>query len=407
MKLNTKLLYVIFFIAFIIRITFFYFYNLPPELIPDTITYSKLGRDFFEFNEVYGKKYIYDSHIHMPLYSILSYLFGGRENLIIFDIILSSITSVLIYLLSFQLSNNKLVSLISSILFTLNPFLIFFSISGLTETSYIFLLILFCILILSKKFFLSFIILCISIYIRPTIEFLYPFIIFSFLYFNLSLSFNLIFKKILLFFFVYIVLLSPWWIHNFIKYNGEFVRINLAPSWSLYIGNNELSSLDNTQFARSGSNESFNLDKFDYLNNTPLIKNKKIREEAIAFILENPKKFLLLCKKRMLHFWQFYPNAIEFKNWFYIFVSVSSFSFLCFFSIFYFLNLNLKNFYKVLPIIFIILSINLVHVLTISSLRYRLPIEPFLIFFASNGIYIFLKYLSFNNLINNFIKRFS
>ena len=48
MNLNTKLFYVIFFIAFIIRITFFYFYNLPPELIPDTITYAKLGRDFFE-----------------------------------------------------------------------------------------------------------------------------------------------------------------------------------------------------------------------------------------------------------------------------------------------------------------------------------------------------------------------
>jgi len=186
--------------------------------------------------------------------------------------------------------------------------------------------------------------------------------------------------------------MSPWWIHNYIKYDKNFVRLNLAPSWSLYIGNNELSTIQNFQFAREGNNEAFDLNKYDYLNSKPLIKNKKIREDAFSYIYNNPNIFLKLCIKRMLHFWQFYPNAKEFKNMIYVLISVTSFGFICLFSVIFFINLNKKTLIKITPFLLIILSINIVHVLTISSLRYRLPIEPFLIIFASCGINLVKEY---------------
>ena len=119
---------IIFIFAISLRLSLYFFYDLPPELIPDTLSYTRLGFEFFELNQEYGKRFIYDSHVHMPLYSILSYLLGGRENLILLDIFLSASTSILIYLLAQELFNNRLISYLSALLFCINPFLVFFSI---------------------------------------------------------------------------------------------------------------------------------------------------------------------------------------------------------------------------------------------------------------------------------------
>lgn len=83
--------------AFLVRFVFFIFY--PDQFLPDSITYEKLGKklfiSFFE-SEIQTRgienKYIFESDGHMPLYSILSYILGGRINLIFFDIIISSLT---------------------------------------------------------------------------------------------------------------------------------------------------------------------------------------------------------------------------------------------------------------------------------------------------------------------------
>lgn len=387
----------LFALSLFLRIIFYIFYDLSPHLIPDTLSYTKLGFDFFNINPEYGQKFIFGSDIHMPGYSLLSFLFNGRENLILFDIFLSSLTSILIFLLCEKLFNKKIVSFISALLFSFNPFLIFFSISGLTETSYIFMLILFCLLMVNEKYIFAFIVICLSIYLRPTIEIFYPIIIIAFLYFYSQKKYIYIFKKISIFFFIYILVLSPWWVHNYVKFN-EFVRINFAPSYSLFLGNNEFSSFENIKYIRAGKNTSFDLSQFEEIKD-PITKNKEIRNHAINFIFENPDKFVILCINRFIHFWQLYPNADEYQNWKYILISCLSFGSILLFSFIYLINLNISQLKKIIPLILIILSINLVHVLTISSLRYRLPIEPFLIIFAANGLHI-----TYNFILKNYKK---
>ena len=84
-----------------------------------------------------------------------------------------------------------------------------------------------------------------------------PFIIFSFyfVYNDKNLKYSI--TSILKYLAVYIFLLSPWWIHNYYKYD-TFVRTNLAMGQILYIGNNPLN--------KSGggiSGKDFSFDNFE------------------------------------------------------------------------------------------------------------------------------------------------
>ena len=60
------------------------------------------------------------------------------------------------------------------------------------------------------------------------------FLVFIFKYKKKLILIN-IFKYLM----VYIILMSPWWYHNYLKY-GKFVRLNIGSSFVLYVGNNPL-----------------------------------------------------------------------------------------------------------------------------------------------------------------------
>ena len=67
---NKNTLILLFILGFLIRILFFVYY--PDQMLPDSISYEKLGLKFFKGVEG-GKQYIYKSDYSMPLYSFLSY----------------------------------------------------------------------------------------------------------------------------------------------------------------------------------------------------------------------------------------------------------------------------------------------------------------------------------------------
>jgi 4-amino-4-deoxy-L-arabinose transferase-like glycosyltransferase len=362
-----KNFYILFILSFFIRIFFFIIY--PDQLFPDSLQYEKLGIEFFNNN------FQFTSPVHMPLYPVMSYIFGGRINLIFLDIILSSFSVILIFYLSsliFDLRTGKIAGYISAIY----PFFIFYSLSGLTETMYIFVQLSYIILLYKKKYLLSFFLIAVSLYLRPTLDLFYPLIIFSFIYIVHRERFLKTFKILLSYMLIYIIFLSPWWIHNYNKYDN-FVRMNLAMGRVTYVGNNDLNK-------SGGGIAGIDVD----LSYADKIENDYERyefflKETKDFIFKNPSRFLKLSAKRFIRFWRPYPYTSHYNSFIYNAVSIISFLPILIFSIMSLFIIKFEKFKKLVPIFIIIMSLTIVHTLTISSIRYRLPLEPFLIIFAS------------------------
>jgi hypothetical protein len=375
---NKNTLILLFVIGFLIRIIFFIYY--PDQLLPDSLTYEKLGLKFFEGVEK-GKLYIYESDVHMPLYSFLSYFFGGRENLIIFDIFISCLTIISIFILTKKLFRDDQIAILAASLFAIYPFSIFYSISGMTETLYVFLIITgFCFMYM-KKIFISSIFIILSIYIKPTVEMFFPLIILSsyFIYKERKTKNAII--NLLKYSIVYLILMSPWWIHNYIKYDN-FVRTNLAMGQILYIGNNPIN--------KSGGGISgidFKFDSFEvngnFIEQDPIKRDKIFKKEVTNFVLNNQYNFIQLTLAKLKRFWLIFPYSKDYSNILYKTISILTIIPLYLFSVLFLIKNKQKN-RRFIPIFIFCFLINFVHIISISSIRYRFPIEPFLIIISAN-----------------------
>ena len=85
-----KPIYLILFLALISRLLFWHIY--PPQNFPDAQAYITMGKEIFagEFAS---------NHIYMPLYPVITFITGGEDFLILFDILISVTTTLLIFIL--------------------------------------------------------------------------------------------------------------------------------------------------------------------------------------------------------------------------------------------------------------------------------------------------------------------
>ena len=229
-KLENKIIYSIFIFAIIIRLFALLF--LPNLYFQDSETYIQSGIHLF------NKGYIKYDNV-MPIYPIYTYILGKNINIKIFDILVSSLNVILIFKIAKILFNNINISILAGIISSIYPFFIFYSISILSENLYINFILLIFISLYSRNYLIAFILITLSILLRPILDLIAIPLIFIFSYYIHNLSFHKIKYLILKYIFIYILLMSPWWIHQKIKY-GEFVRLNLGDGIVLYSGNNKL-----------------------------------------------------------------------------------------------------------------------------------------------------------------------
>lgn len=177
-------------------------------------------------------------------------------------------------------------------------------------------------------------------------------------------------------------MMTPWWIHNYKKYN-HYVRLNLGAGEMLYGGNN----LKNT----TGRPIPSLLDFSDFSSiKDPYEKDQVLKKEAWKIILDNKLIFFKKSMKRLFYFWNPLPNHESYKKPLFNTISI-----LCviplILSLFYILiYIDRSVFIKLIPLFAIILFITLVHTVTIASIRYRYPLEPILIILLS-GSWFHLK----------------
>ena len=123
-----------------------------------------------------------------------------------------------------------------------------------------------------------------------------------------------------------------------------------------------------------------------------LLRDPQFKQEALKYIKNNPQIFFKNAYIKFKRFWSPIPFSQEFRqNLFFTSISFLSFSFLLFFSfIGTIMHRNWLN-PKLMPFYFFIIYINLVHMVLISSIRYRFVIEWIMILIASHSIHFLIK----------------
>ena len=171
--------------------------------------------------------------------------------------------------------------------------------------------------------------------------------------------------------------MTPWWIHQYNKY-GSFVRLNLGEGLVLYSGNNPINL--------SGGGNGKDVDKtyFDKNFKDPIKRNEAFKKAALTYIIGNQQHFIKMMGIKFLRFWRLYPYTDHYQGWHIILSSLLSYGLVLLLAT-GFLIRNIKNhILTLLPILGLISYLTLVHIVTISSIRYRFPLEPFLIIFAAH-----------------------
>jgi hypothetical protein len=182
--------------------------------------------------------------------------------------------------------------------------------------------------------------------------------------------------------------MSPWWIYQHDKY-GQFVRLTLADGIILYSGNNPMNITGGGVGSRTGISD-VDLTKFNKIAD-PIERNDEMKNEAIQYIVANPTHFIKMAAVKFVRFWRLWPFTEHYQQWYIVASSLLSYGVVLILSI-GFLVRNIKNnLTKLIPIFSLIAYLTLVHMVTIGSIRYRFPLEPFLIICASQFLFDLIK----------------
>lgn len=375
-KLFKRKIFLILIFGFLIRFAFIL--TLKNQLyFDDEYEYLKIVDNFLS-----GKGFIISENLKSfrpPLYPLLLSLFKVLHfNLFFlrfFQVLISTFTVYLIYLISEEVFGEK-VAILSSLISTFWPFFIFYNGFLLTETFFVFLVVLtlfYAVKLVDKDGKNSFkagITMGFAGLTRPTIQIFLPVVLLLILSFKESLKIK--FKKILFLSIGFSLVLSPWIIRNY-KIFHKFIPGTTMGGWVFWEGNNPMSDGGPCRHFPEGILE---------IEETE--RDRLLYKMAIEKIKENPERFLWLLKNKFIRFWNIVPNAPEFKRLRYKLISIFSFGFLMpFFIIGFIFSIKIKKaqFFHSIIILFTIF-----HMIFLSSIRYRFPIEPFYIILSSFGI---------------------
>lgn len=357
-------------LAAIVRIAVLFL--LPDQQFPDANMYESSGRALLDTG-------VLSSNIYMPGYPLLMVLTGGGMAQKFADIILSIITVWLVYSLSLSIFSNRTAALLTALMAALYPHFSFYAVSRLSETTYLFLNCSAFLLFYKRKYTWGSLVLVLSLLVKPSAELLPPFLILSFVLIVHGQSWREAAFHVAKYGVIYIVLMTPWWIHNFEKYDS-FVRLTLADGAVLYSGNNPMN--------RTGGGVSYgtvddDVDLSPFLAIAdPVDRNQAMKAAALDFVQENPKRVVELAGLKFVWFWRLWPFAPQYQQPHIIAASLLSYGIslaLCL----WFLVRHTFNHWRTLAPIFLYGSyLTAIHMITIGSIRYRFPLEPFILVIA-------------------------
>ncbi len=176
----------------------------------------------------------------------------------------------------------------------------------------------------------------------------------------------------------------PWGWDNY-KRCGKFIFLTTGGGLTLYESNNPRAD------GGPGVEKIIWTEEMERMDEMEL--DGHFKRETIHFIKNNPRRFLELALIKFRRFWSFTPNASDYQSWKYKLISTVSFGPVALLAIWQVVATRRRwreLVFLYLPIVFFAL----LHTVILGSVRYRIPVMPYLIIFAAAGISKSLTYVS-------------
>jgi len=315
----------------------------------------------------------------MPLYPLLVALTGGGWAQTLADLALSLTSVWLLYAITLRIYRDETIALAAGLFCAVWPHFVFFAAVGLTETLYIALLLAGLLCCYERRFVLGSAFFVLSVLTRPAIDYLAPLLIVLFSAAVHREPFAAVAKRVATYLVVYIALMSPWWAHNYARY-GEFVHLNLAGGMVLYTGNNPLN-------ASGGGITGKDVDFTPFAQfKDPVRRDAAMRDAAVDYIKAHPSHFLAMMPVKFARLWRPWPYTGEYQSASIVAVSVISAVPIFLLALTGLALTLVRHFARLLPCIAYAGYLTAVHVVTIGSVRYRVPIEPVVLILAAAGL---------------------
>ena len=340
-------------------------------LLGDAVAYREVGKSLWATGQM-------NALYFMPLYPALVAVFGPGWPQLLIDIALSTVLVWLIYELTDAIFASKRAAILAAAVAAVYPYFIFYSIVGLTETLFMVLLLAAYLCWYRNAYIAASVFSVLGILTRPVLDPLAPLLLLYFAIAIRGLSIKAAAKYLAIYVGIYCVLMAPWWLHNYKAYQ-TFVRLNLGSGVALLSGN-------------SPSNQSGGID--NNLNATmapfaeiadPVARDKAMQRAAVNYIKEDPGRFLIQAAKRFQRFWSPWPLTEEYSRPLYKLISFCSFIPVLLLALVIVVLYGRTYFRRIAPLLLFIVYLNSLHLVFPASLRYRLPVEPFLIILAAAG----------------------
>jgi len=340
-------------------------------LLGDAVAYREVGKSLWATGQM-------NALYFMPLYPALVAVFGPGWPQLLIDIALSTVLVWLIYELTDAIFASKRAAILAGAVAAVYPYFIFYSIVGLTETLFMVLLLAAYLCWYRNAYIAASVFSVLGILTRPVLDPLAPLLLLYFAIAIRGLSFKAAAKYLAIYVGIYCVLMAPWWLHNYKAYQ-TFVRLNLGSGVALLSGNspsNQTGGIDNNLEATMAP--------FGEIAD-PVARDKAMQRAALNYIKEDPGRFLIQAAKRFQRFWSPWPQTEEYSRPLYKLISFCSFIPVLLLALVFVVLYGRTYFLRIAPLLLFIVYLNSLHLVFPASLRYRLPVEPFLIILAAAG----------------------
>lgn len=382
LDLSWQFILIVMIVAFFLRMFYVFTLEIDRFYFDYSLQFHEMAVSFLD-----GKGFMTGGEylaFRMPVYPLflagMYRLFGVQELLWVRVVqsALSALTILFMYLTAAR-AFNEAVGKITAVIASVYPFFIYYSGAILTETVYILLISITMWFLVERRYAWGAIFIAISTLTKAEMS--------GFLFFAvMGASMTVIKGEALKVGFVMVVLfiavMAPWTARNYLLLH-RFVPLTTLGGTSFWEGNNPQNLTGG--LCRYFPQEIEGMDEVQ--------RDRYLKARTVEVIKSDPKAFFLRCGKKFLRFWNIRLNtnderyASRTNN----LISMFSFGPILLFAVIGFI-LSLAHRFKPAFIYFFILYTMLVNLVFISSLRYRLPIEPYLIMFAGYALYdIFRK----------------
>ncbi|MBM3527018.1 MAG: glycosyltransferase family 39 protein [Alphaproteobacteria bacterium] len=337
--------------------------------LPDVLSYRTIAEELLASGRI-------TNHAAMPGYPIVVLLSGGGGlGQLLADVALSVLSVWCVARMARDLTGDALSGLVAAAIWAVYPMSIFYAVVGLTETLFVTLVLLGFYGYQRAHYSWGSVAMVAAILTRPAVELLAPILVLCFALLVHRQSVGRALRHLGLLAAIYVALMSPWWWHNYQLY-GQFVRLNLGGGLVLYSGNHPGN--------RDGGGVDVSIDVPGYYEaKGPMERDRLLRDAAWRFIAESPRRFAELAGLKFVRLWKPWPHAADYSGSAMATVAAASYLPVLALAVAGAIGGARRHWRQLVPIALFIGFLTAVHMVTIGSLRYRFPMEPFLVIVAA------------------------